>query len=114
MKGILYFHFTNYGKKMRMLKANSRVCVEIESDSPDLSEYKFVVLVGELQRVTDEKEKPQAIKGLVNEGEKRLSRNILVANGLSKSEEWPSLGKEKTLVMVKLANIVERIGLRSS
>ena len=51
---------------------------------------------------------------LVKEGEKRLSRNFLVAHGLSKSEDWSSLGKEKSLVIVKLAEIIERIGLKSS
>jgi hypothetical protein len=114
MNGILYFHFTNYGKKMGMLKANSRACVEIESYSPDLSEYKFVALTGKLQLVTDREEKSQAIKALVKEGEKRLSRNFLIAHGLSKSEEWSSLETEKPLVIVKLAEIVETIGLKSS
>ena len=114
MNGVLFFHFTSYGKKMKMLKANNRACVEIESYSPDLSEFKFVVLTGELQLVTDEAERSQAIKLLVKEGEKRLSRNFLVAHGLSRSEDWPSLGKGKSLVIVKLAEIVERIGLKSS
>jgi len=114
MNGVLYFHFTNYGKKMKMLEASNRACVEIESYSPDLSEFKFVVLTGELQLVTNEEERSQAIEMLVKEGEKRLSRNFLVAHGLSKSEDWSSLVKRKPLVIVKLAEIVERIGLKSS
>ena len=113
MNGILYFHFTDYGKKMRMLKASSSACVEIESYSRDLSEYKFVVFTGRLQLVTDEEERSRAVKMLVDEGRKRLSRNFLVAHGLSKSEDWSSLGKEKALVMVKLGEVVERIGLKS-
>jgi len=43
MDGFLYFHFTDYGKKMRLLEKDKRVCVEIEKYRPDLSEYNFVV-----------------------------------------------------------------------
>lgn len=40
----LYFHFTDYGKKMKLLRRDNHVCVEIEKYQPDLSEYSFVVL----------------------------------------------------------------------
>ncbi len=30
VKGILYFHFTDYGKKMNFFKQETPVCVEIE------------------------------------------------------------------------------------
>jgi nitroimidazol reductase NimA-like FMN-containing flavoprotein (pyridoxamine 5'-phosphate oxidase superfamily) len=51
MGGALYFHFTDYGRKMRLLENDRRVCVGIESLEPDMSEYRFVVLRGELERV---------------------------------------------------------------
>jgi hypothetical protein len=44
MDGSIYFHFTDYGRKMRLLEKDKRVCVEIEKYKPDLSEYKFIVL----------------------------------------------------------------------
>ena len=40
----LYFLSTNYGKKIQYFRENPCVAVEIEKKSPDLSEYKFVVL----------------------------------------------------------------------
>ncbi len=41
----LYFQFANYGKKMRLLKQDNRVCVEVESYTSDLSHYSFIILV---------------------------------------------------------------------
>ena len=35
--GSLYFHFTDYGKKMKLIGKDNRVCVEIESYSQDLA-----------------------------------------------------------------------------
>ncbi len=35
MSDTLYFHFTDYGKKMRLLDLDSRACVQIESYKPD-------------------------------------------------------------------------------
>jgi len=49
MNGTLYFHFTDYGKKMGLLDRDNRVCVEIEKYLPDMSEYSFVVLRGKLK-----------------------------------------------------------------
>lgn len=46
MNGSIYFHFTDYGKKMKLLERDKRVCVEIEEYRQDLSEYSFVVLRG--------------------------------------------------------------------
>lgn len=48
LDGTLYFQFTNYRKKMRLLNTDNRVCVEIEYLNPDLSEYNFVTLRGTL------------------------------------------------------------------
>ena len=53
MNGSLYFHFTDYGRKMKMLESDNRVCVEIEQIQPNLSEYNFVSLRGNLNVVVD-------------------------------------------------------------
>ena len=45
----LYFHFTDYGKKMSFFRQETPVCVEIERYTPNLSEYQFVVLVGKIE-----------------------------------------------------------------
>jgi len=113
MNGSLYFHFTDYGKKMKLLEEDKRVCVEIEKYKPDLSEYNFVVLRGTLKIVTDPQERSEAIKRIAEKGKQKLSKNFLAAHGLKKEEGWSSFSPEKPLVMVKLEEIAEEVGLRS-
>jgi len=113
MNGSLYFHFTDYGKKMRLLEKDNRVCVEIEKHRADLSQYSFVVLRGALKIVTDPQERAKVIKRLAEEGEQKLSTNFLAAHGFKKEEGWSSFTPEKPLVIVKLEDIAEEIGLKS-
>ena len=112
--GALYFHFTDYGKKMDMLEEGNPVCVEIERYTPDLGEYGFVVLVGKLHVVTDPKEKSNVIVRMVEDAEaKGLSKNFLPAHGIPKEDDWDSLKAEKPIVIVKLVNVTEILGLKS-
>ena len=113
MNGSLYFHFTDYGKKMRLLEKDNRVCVEIEKYRADLSEYSFVVLRGTLKVVTGPQERAKVIKRLAEEGKQKLSTNFLAAHGFKKEEGWSSFTPEKPLVIVKLEDIAEEIGLKS-
>ena len=113
MNGSIYFHFTDYGRKMRLLEKNKRVCVEIETYKPDLSEYNFVVMRGTLKIVTDPQERATVIRRMVEEGKQRLSPNFLAAHGFKKEEGWSSITPEKSLVIVKLENIAQEIGLKS-
>ncbi len=113
VNGILYFHFTNYGRKMKLLGSNKGVCVEIEKYKQDLSEYRFVILRGELEVVIDSKERVQVIKKMAREGKAKLSRNFLAAHGLSRLGDWSSLEEEENAVIVRLQRIVEKIGLKS-
>jgi len=113
MDGSLYFHFTDYGKKMRLLEKDNRVCVEIEKYRADLSEYSFVVLRGTLKVVTGPQERAKVIKRLAEEGKQKLSTNFLAAHGFKKEEGWSSFTPEKPLVIVKLEDIAEEIGLKS-
>lgn len=109
----LYFHFTNYGKKMRLFERDKRVCVEIERYKQDLSEYGFVVLRGKLKIVTDPYEKDMVIKEMAQEGEQKLSENFLLAHGIRREEGWSSLIQKKDPVIVKLEEIAEVIGIKS-
>lgn len=109
----LYFHFTDYGKKMKLLDRDKRVCVEIERYQPDMSEFNFVVLRGSLEIVTDAQERSNAIRKIAEEGKRRLSRNFLAAHGFQKEEGWSVFTPEKPLVIVKLSEIVEETGLKS-
>jgi len=109
----LYFHFTDYGKKMRLLEEDSRVCVEIESYRPDLSEYNFVVLRGRLKVVIDPQERANVIRRMAEEGKQRLSPNFLAAHGFKKDEGWASFTPEKPMVIVELVDVIQEIGLKS-
>ncbi len=113
LDGSLYFHFTDYGKKMKLIENDKRVCVEIEEYREDLSEYSFIVLRGTLKVVTEPQERAKAIQKLAEEGEQKLSPNFLPAHGFKKEDGWSSLTPEKPLVAVKLENITQEIGLKS-
>ena len=113
MNDTLYFHFTDYGRKMQFLEKNKRVCVEIEKYKPDMSEYNFVVLRGSIEIVNDAQERSRVIKKMAEDGKRKLSRNFLAAHGFKKEEGWSALSPEKPLVIVKLTEIVEEIGLKS-
>ena len=113
MNGTIYFHFTDYGRKMRLLEKDKRVCVEIEEYNPDLSEYNFVVLRGTLKVVTDPQERAMVIRRMAEEGKQKLSPNFLAAHGFKKEEGWSSFTPEKPLVIVKLENVAQEIGLKS-
>ena len=110
----LYFHFTDYGKKMGLLEEGNPVCVEIEHYTPNLSEYRFVVLIGQLEVVTDTQEKTEAVARLVKDAEaKGVSTNFLPAHGLPQESGWSALKAEKPLLIVKLVDVAEIVGLKS-
>ena len=114
LDGSLYFHFTDYGTKMKLIENDKRVCVEIEEYREDLSEYSFIVLRGNLKVVTDQKERAQALTKLSEEGKQKLSPNFLPAHGFKKEDGWTSLSpSNSSLVIIKLENITQETGLKS-
>jgi len=113
MNGSLYFHFTDYGKKIRLLEKDKRVCVEIEKYRSDLSEYNFVVLRGELEVLNDSDERDNVIHRMAEDGKLKLSTNFLAAHGFKKEEGWDSFTPEKPIVIIKLKKVTEQIGLKS-
>ena len=114
LNDVLYFHFTDYGKKMKLLDNDQRVCVEIEKYKEDLSEYSFIVLRGTLRVVTNKQERANALEKLAKEGESKLSPNFLPAHGFRKGKKWDSLTpNNQSLIIIKLENIAQEIGLKS-
>ena len=113
MDDALYFHFTDYGKKMRLLETDSRACVQIESYEPDLSEYSFVSYRWRRERVTDAEEREKAIRLFAETGEKRLSPKFLAAHGIEPGDGWREFSPDKEFVIVKLVDVVERVGLKN-
>jgi len=113
VNGKLYFHFTNYGKKMRLLESDNRICLEIERYRPDMSEYCFAVIRGSLQIVDDPDERAKAIREMSRVGSERLSENFLVAHGFNREDGWSSFTPDKPLVIMKLKDVSEVIGLKN-
>jgi uncharacterized protein len=109
----LYFHFTDYGRKMKLLEKNRKVCVQIERYQPDLSSYRFVSLSGELGKVDDPNEYKEAVLTFSEVGKKTLSTKFLAAHGLDPSEGWESFSPCKQFIIMKLEKIYEKIGLKS-
>jgi len=67
-----------------------------------------------LKVVTDSRERAEATNKLMSQGRQRVSRNFLVAHGFNKGEDWSSLDPQKPLVIVKLDEVAERMGLKDS
>jgi len=113
-KNHLYFHFSDYGKKIDLLEEGVPVCVEIEKYAPNLSEYQFVILTGKLQVVTNAKERTDILNMIVNSAKtKNLSANFLHAHGIPKNAGWSALTADKPLIIVKLVKVTKINGLKS-
>jgi nitroimidazol reductase NimA-like FMN-containing flavoprotein (pyridoxamine 5'-phosphate oxidase superfamily) len=113
VNGILYFHFTDYGKKMSFFKQETPVCVEIERYTPNLSEYGFVVLTGKLRLVEKREERKLAIEKMTEVGKQKISKNFLLAHGFSQGSDWNDFTADKPILIIKLDEVTEKIGLKS-
>ena len=110
--GTLYFHFTDYGKKMRLIEQDDRACVQIETYQPDLSQYNFISYRGHLKKVDDDEEREKAIKQFRETGKNGISPKFLAAHGFNPEDGWDAF-RGDGLVILKLVDIVERVGLKS-
>ena len=108
---VLYFHFTDYGKKMRLLEQDDKACVQIESYKPDLSEYNFVSLRGRLVKVEDPEEANKVVRLFAKTGKDSISPKFLAAHGFDPEDGWDVFKGD--LVIIKLVDIVEKVGLKS-
>jgi nitroimidazol reductase NimA-like FMN-containing flavoprotein (pyridoxamine 5'-phosphate oxidase superfamily) len=113
INGRLYVHFSGYGKKLQLLKRDDRVCVEIEEYTPDLSEYRFVSLRGTLRVVTDPQEHAAVARRMAAEGRQNLSPNFLAAHGFEDKDGWSAFTAEPNLILLKLDNVTQVVGLKA-
>nr|MDO8088263.1 pyridoxamine 5'-phosphate oxidase family protein [Candidatus Sigynarchaeum springense] len=111
----LYFHFAAYGRKMQYLMEDPNVCVEIERNIPDLSDYRVVTLSGTLVKVTDPAEKNAAVNALTAVAlRESISPKFLAAHGFGSSMDWKSFDTAiMDLEIVKLTRIVDVTALKS-
>jgi uncharacterized protein len=111
--GSLYFHFTDYGRKMKLIEIDPKICVEIEDLGRDLHDFEFVVLRGSLKRVNDPAEREKALTALADIGRRRLSPRFLAAHGLPEGSGWGDITGKKLLILLKLTDVKESFGLKS-
>lgn len=108
----IYFHFTNYGKKMEIIKRSKNVCVSIENFEPDLKKYYFISIQGELVSVNNVEEKKEILMKMGKEAEDKYSRNFLTAHGFDKGQGWDAFELQNQLIFV-LMQKKKAIGLKS-
>lgn len=108
----MYFHFTDYGKKKKILEKNTNVCVSIEHLEEDLSSFSFISMQGKLNLVEDEKEKLNVLKHMVKIARKTYSQNFLTAHGFEKEKGWEAITNKSELIY-KFVEMREPIGLKS-
>ncbi len=113
VNGNIYFHFTDYGKKKSFFKQEAPVCVEIEQYTSNLSEYGFVALTGKLRLVENLEERKMAIEKMAEVGKQKISKNFLLAHGFSMGSDWSDFTLDKPILIIKLDEVIERIGLKS-
>jgi len=112
MNETLYFHFTDYGKKKKILRENKNVCVSIEHFEPDLSKYYFISLQGRLELVDNPGEIKQVLEKMIKTAREEFSPNFLSAHGFDKSEGWDAFIEEGQKIY-KFKAKKEPIGLKS-
>lgn len=109
----LFFHFTNYGKKINIINKNKNVCVSIEKFTPDLSSYYFISIQGKLVKINNKKLIKEVRNKIVENAKRQFSVNFLLAHGFKTEGGWDSLNNENLLIF-KLEESGDRIGLKSN
>lgn len=111
--GHLYFHFTNYGRKIKLMARDDRACVEVERVHPDLSVFDFVSVRGRLEVVEDPSTVERVVRALVSRSTTGYSKRFLAAHGLSADMMWEDFTAETSSVVVRLGHVSERVGIKS-
>ena len=111
----LYFLSTRYGKKMKLFAENPLVSVEIEEVAPDMSNYKFVTLLGKLVEVTDAQRKLEVKTHFVQLiTEKKISENSLQALGHSPADPPNNIVVEDRMMVWQLVDVKEIVALKNA
>lgn len=108
----LYFHFTNYGKKKKILSKNTNVCVSIENLEPNLSRYYFISMQGNLELVENNDLKAKVLFQMKKSAGSNYSKNFLSAHGFDKNLGWEGFVIEDQLIY-KFIQSKDTIGLKS-
>lgn len=109
----LYFHFTDYGKKKKILTKNKKVCVSIEHFESNLKKYYFISIQGNLREINNPQKKQEIINLILENAKEKFSTNFLSVHGLEKEKGWESMEISESFIIYKLKEIGKRIGLKS-
>ncbi len=110
----LYFLSTKYGRKIEYFKANPKVSVEIEEYAPDLSEFAFVSLQGNLEEVCESAKKKEVRSLFVDMISKNgLSPRVLSALGHSPGEPIEKIAQEERSLVWKLVGVKDIVALKN-
>ncbi len=112
IEDILYFHFTDYGKKKEILSKNPNVCISIENFEPNLSSYYFISMQGKLELVEDNELKKEVINQMAKSARSKYSKNFLSAHGFEKNKGWEIFAQKNQLIY-KFKQVGPPIGLKS-
>lgn len=108
----LFFHFTDYGKKKRILTKNPNICVSIEKFEADLSSYYFISMQGKLELVEDNTLRNKIINQMVRSARSKYSKNFLSVHGFEKTKGWDGFTVKDQLIY-KFKQVRNPIGLKS-
>ena len=108
----MYFHFTDYGKKKRILEKNRNVCVSIEHFADDLSEYFFISMQGKLILLEDESEKKMVLRKMIESAKNKFSSNFISAHGFDKNNGWDGF-KIADQIIYKFKKTSKPVALKS-
>jgi hypothetical protein len=109
----LYFHLTDYGKKVEILKKNNNVCVAIEEFDEDLSQFQFISIQGKLKELKDLEEKKVIAKKMVKQASTQYSKQFLKAHGFKKEDDWDKFSSDTSVRIFKLKERGKRVALKS-
>ncbi|MFW9971514.1 MAG: pyridoxamine 5'-phosphate oxidase family protein [Candidatus Odinarchaeota archaeon] len=109
---VLYFHFTDYGKKKKILSRNHNICISIEHFEPDLSSYYFISMKGKLELVEDYNLKNEVMNQMVESAKKKYSKSFLTVHGFDKNQGWDTFTAKDQLIY-RFKQVSAPIGLKS-
>jgi Predicted flavin-nucleotide-binding protein len=110
----LYFLSTKYGKKIKEIKQDPRVAVEIEKYTEDMSSYKFANLQGRIIEVDDDLNKKKIKEMFVKMiKDRNLSNKALAAIGHSPEEPIQLILEEDRTVVWKLVDLKQIVALKN-
>lgn len=107
VKGKIYFHFANYGRKVELFRRDPHVSVEVDRFNNDITEYESVTLMGTLAVVTDPSEKKMASEALLGSiGSRGGKSNVAARHGYNDLDINTLSSKDSLVLRLDIADYV--------